>query len=130
MAGMNMHQLTQQSGLPSSTLRYYEEVGLLHPVGRVGGQRSYDESALQRLALIKTGQKAGFTLAELAVLLNHINGTEPTHADWQQLISDKLTELDLLAQNIERMKRLLLDIQDCEDETLAECIVESGQRYG
>ena len=72
MAEMSISQVTEQTGVRPSALRYYEEIGLLSPVRRVSGRRQYDESVLQRLALIQTGQQAGFTLAELGVLLNNV----------------------------------------------------------
>ena len=68
MPEISISQVTQQTGLRPSALRYYEELGLLHPTRRISGRRQYDEDVLQRLALIQTGQQAGFTLAELGLL--------------------------------------------------------------
>jgi DNA-binding transcriptional MerR regulator len=129
MAQMSISQVTQATGLPPSTLRYYEEIGLLSPTGRVGGRRQYDDSVLQRLALIKTGQQAGFTLAEVSVLLNNALDADSSEAGWQALVDRKLKEMDVLLHNIQRMKHLLEDLMDCEDDTLAECIVLTGQKY-
>jgi len=95
----------------------------------VGGRRHYDADVLQRLALIQTGQYAGFTLAELGTLLNNVADAESGSAEWHDLIARKLIEMDALAQNIERMKGLLEDIMDCDDSTLAECIVLTGQKH-
>jgi DNA-binding transcriptional MerR regulator len=127
MAEMSIHQVTRQTGVRPSTLRYYEEIGLLRPTRRVSGRRHYDESVLQRLALIQTGQQAGFTLAELGILLNQV--LESGGAEWHELVDRKLQEMDALVRNIERMKRLLEDIMDCDDDSLAECIVLTGERH-
>lgn len=129
MAEISIHQVTRQTGIPPSTLRYYEEVGLLHPVRRVSGRRQYDEDVLQQLALIRTGQQAGFTLAELKLLLNVILGSDSRRVGWQELVNRKLKEMDTLMRNIENMKQLLEEIMDCDDESLAECIVLTGQKY-
>lgn len=129
MAEISITQVTQQTGLRPSTLRYYEEIGLLHPVRRVSGRRQYDEGVLQRLALIQTGQQAGFTLAELGLLLNKVLDSDSGGAHWHELVDRKLKEMDALLRNIESMKRLLLDIMDCDDASLAECIVLTGQRH-
>jgi DNA-binding transcriptional MerR regulator len=129
MVEISINQVTQQTGLRPSTLRYYEEIGLLHPIRRVGGRRQYDDSVLQRLALIQTGQQAGFTLAELGILLNKVLDSEVTGAEWHELADRKLKEMDAVLRNIESMKRLLLDIMDCDDTSLAECIVLTGQRH-
>jgi MerR family redox-sensitive transcriptional activator SoxR len=129
MAEISINQVTQQTGLRPSTLRYYEEIGLLRPIGRVSGRRQYDESVLQRLALIKTGQQAGFTLAELGILLNNVLDSESGDASWHELVDRKLKEMDALLRNIESMKGLLVDILDCDDASLAECIVLTGERH-
>jgi MerR family transcriptional regulator, redox-sensitive transcriptional activator SoxR len=129
MTELSISQVTQQTGLRPSTLRYYEEIGLLHPLRRVGGRRQYDASVLQRLALIQTGQQAGFTLAELGLLLNNVLDSESGGVGWHQLVDRKLKEMDARMRHIESMKHLLEDIMDCDDESLAECIVLTGQRH-
>ncbi|MEO8609078.1 MAG: MerR family transcriptional regulator [Chloroflexota bacterium] len=129
MAEISIIEVTQQTGLRPSTLRYYEEIGLVHPIRRVSGRRQYDESVLQRLALIKTGQQAGFTLAELGLLLNNVLDSEVGGAGWHALVERKLKEMDAVLRNIESMKRLLVDIMDCDDASLAECIVLTGERH-
>lgn len=129
MTDMSISEVSAQTGLRTSTLRYYEEIGLLSPTGRVSGKRHYDEGVLQRLALIQTGQQAGFTLAELGTLLNHVLDSGECGAEWQTLMTRKLKEMDARLRNIHRMKNLLEDIMDCDDATLAECIVLTGQKY-
>ncbi|MEQ8673674.1 MAG: MerR family transcriptional regulator [Aggregatilineales bacterium] len=129
MAELSISQVTQETGLRPSALRYYEEIGLLKPTRRVGGRRHYDESVLQRLALIQTGQQAGFSLAELETLFNSMLDTETGGAEWHTLVARKLKEMDARLGNIKRMKRLLEDIMACDDEGLAECIVQTGQKH-
>jgi DNA-binding transcriptional MerR regulator len=129
MAEMSISQVTQQTGVRASTLRYYEEIGLLSPTRRVGGRRHYDTGVLQRLALIQTGQQAGFTLAELGILLNNVLDSTSQDVAWHELVDRKLMEIDERLRNIKNMKNLLEDIIDCEDESLAECIVLTGQRH-
>ncbi|HEX2905659.1 MAG TPA: MerR family transcriptional regulator [Phototrophicaceae bacterium] len=129
MAEISINQVTQQTGVRPSALRYYEEIGLLRPTRRRGGRRQYDDSVLQRLALIQTGQQAGFTLAELGLLLNRVLGAESGGADWHELVERKLKEMEARLRHIESMKRLLTDIMDCDDDSLAECIVLLGQQH-
>jgi MerR family redox-sensitive transcriptional activator SoxR len=129
MAELTISEVTQQTGVRPSTLRYYEELGLLRPVRRISGRRHYDESVLQRLALIRTGQQAGFTLAEMGILLNNVLDSQSGGAVWHELVDRKLREMDTLLRNVTSMKRLLEDIMDCEDASLAECIVQTGRRH-
>lgn len=62
---MDIGVVSQQSGLPVSTLRYYEEKGLIRSIGRNGLRRVFDETVLERLALIALGRQAGFSLNEI-----------------------------------------------------------------
>jgi MerR family transcriptional regulator, redox-sensitive transcriptional activator SoxR len=129
MTEISISEVTTQTGIRPSALRYYEEIGLVRPVRRVGGRRHYDESVLQRLALIQTGQQAGFTLAEMGMLLNNVLDAESTRPEWHALVDRKLAEMEATLRHIESMKRLLVDIMDCDDAMLAECIVLKGRRH-
>ena len=63
---MDIGEVVQRSGVPASTLRFYEEKGLVAPTGRHGLRRQYDADVLDRLALISLGRLAGFSLDEIA----------------------------------------------------------------
>lgn len=129
MVEISISEVTQRTGIRPSALRYYEEIGLVKSTRRLGGRRQYDEDVLQRLALIQTGQQAGFTLAELGVLLNDVLDSESGRAGWHELVNRKLLEMTIRLQNIQSMKQLLEDIRECDDASLAECIVLTGQRH-
>ena len=66
MKTLDIAEVAQGSGLPASTLRFYEEKGLIRSTGRHGLRRLFAESVLERLALVVLGQGAGFTLEEMA----------------------------------------------------------------
>ena len=66
MRYLDIVAVAQQSGVPASALRYYEEKGLIASVGRRGLRRLFDAGVLERLALIALGQAAGFSLDEIA----------------------------------------------------------------
>ncbi len=55
MRELDIGEVVKRSGVPASTLRYYEQLGLLHALGRRGLRRQYDEQVLERLALIGLG---------------------------------------------------------------------------
>jgi MerR family redox-sensitive transcriptional activator SoxR len=129
MAELSISEVAQRAGIRTSALRYYEEIGLLTPIRRVGGRRHYDESVLEKLAVIQTAQQAGFTLAELRVLLNDVLAATSPSAQWHDLIQRKLQEMNKLLQNVQSMKRLLEEIMDCDDASLAECIILTGQKH-
>ena len=59
---MNVNQAAKLTGLPSKTLRYYEEVGLVSPARAANGYRVYDARDVQKLAFIANGRSLGFSL--------------------------------------------------------------------
>jgi DNA-binding transcriptional MerR regulator len=63
---LDIAEVAQRSGVPASTLRYYEERGLIVSIGRRGLRRLFDAQVLERLTLIALGRAAGFSLAEIA----------------------------------------------------------------
>jgi len=63
---MDIGEVAQASGLPASTLRFYEEKGLIESIGRKGLRRVFSANVLERLALISLGRSAGFSLDEIA----------------------------------------------------------------
>ena len=62
---MDIAEVVKRSGVPASTLRFYEEKGLVAASGRHGLRRQYDADVLERLALISLGRVAGFSLDEI-----------------------------------------------------------------
>nr|WP_026343298.1 MerR family transcriptional regulator [Nocardia sp. BMG111209] len=68
-AALSIGEVARRSGVAATTLRYYEDRGLLRPPERVGGRRRYDESVLIRLRAIEICKASGFGLDEIAALL-------------------------------------------------------------
>lgn len=63
---MDIAEVAQRTGVPASTLRFYEQKGLIASVGRKGLRRTFHPGVLDRLALIALGRAAGFSLDEIA----------------------------------------------------------------
>lgn len=127
--GLRVGEVAQRAGLLPTTLRYYESIGLLPNPQRENGSRRYDASVFERLEMIRTAQQAGFTLAEIRVLFDEILWNETPAAKWNSLIQRKLTEINGMLVNIQNMKHLLEDILECDNEHLAECIFQTGQKH-
>lgn len=70
MPVLQISELAAASGVPTSTLRYYERIGLVRPQGRTAaGYRLYDEDSVDRLAFIGRAKRLGMTLADVATLI-------------------------------------------------------------
>jgi DNA-binding transcriptional MerR regulator len=70
MKVIDIATLARESGVPASTLRHYERIGLIRSVGRHGLRRVFDADVRQRLAFIALGRAAGFALAEIAPMFS------------------------------------------------------------
>lgn len=68
MKDLDIAEVARRSGLPASTLRFYEQKGLIASSGRRGLRRLFDPGVLERLALIGLGRAAGFSLEEIAAM--------------------------------------------------------------
>src|SRR4051794_28917563 len=68
MKSLDIAEVARRSGLPASTLRFYEEKRLITSIGRRGLRRLFDTDVLERLALIALGRAAGFSLDEIAAM--------------------------------------------------------------
>jgi MerR family transcriptional regulator, copper efflux regulator len=84
--------------IPASTIRYYEERGLVLPVSRRSGRRWYGEMEIRRLAIIRYWQKVGqMSLDEIGEILA---GPEASAA-WQSVIRERI---DSLGEQIDSMQ--------------------------
>ena len=120
-AGFTIGQVARQSGIATSAIRYYEEIGLLPAPTRVNGRRRYDTSAPQRLAVIARAQQAGFTLEEIRTLFfGFAAGTHPS-ARWEPLARRKLADLDAQVARIRAMQELLREGIRCGCLTMEQC---------
>ena len=117
---LTIGELADRGKLRTSALRYYEAEGLVVPAARVSGQRRYDESAVEKLAVIRFCQELGFTLAEIKVLLKEPRGARQK-ARWRGLVDAKIAELDKTAARVRAMKKVLATSRDCDCVDVHEC---------
>jgi len=118
---LTIGEVAGRTGLAASALRYYEREGLIPRANRLGGRRVWDEDILDRLALVGAAKAAGFTVAEIRVLLSGVARRSPPGKRWRKLADRKLTELDARMAEVERMKRVLEALTSCECPTLEAC---------
>ncbi|HET9934798.1 MAG TPA: helix-turn-helix domain-containing protein [Polyangiaceae bacterium] len=115
MSTLDIAEVAKRARLPASTLRFYEEKGLIESVGRRGLRRLYEESVLERLALIGLGRAAGFSLEEIAGLLR-----DGTRID-RSALAAKADELDCAIQKLTKMRDGLRHAAACRAPSHMEC---------
>jgi MerR family transcriptional regulator, redox-sensitive transcriptional activator SoxR len=121
MSHMTISAVARQVGLRSSTIRYYEQIGVLQPAQRASGQRRYDKTVLYRLAIIQRAQQTGFTLEEVRRLFYGFREKTPISERWRKLSEQKLKELEHMVEEIKTMQELLLRIQKCRCDAVESC---------
>lgn len=114
---MDITEVAKRSGVPASTLRFYEEKGLVTSVGRRGLRRLFNANVLERLALIALGRAAGFTLDEIARML----GADGHPQIDRQLLADKAEELDRTIRKLTAMRNGLRHAAVCSAPSHMEC---------
>ncbi|MGH1360381.1 MAG: helix-turn-helix domain-containing protein [Burkholderiaceae bacterium] len=117
MSNLDIGEVSRLSGLPASTLRYYEEKGLIRSVGRFGLRRLFSPGVLQQLSLIALGRTAGFSLQEIAAMVVHDG--EP-QIDRLQL-SAKADELDQAIRRLTAVRDGLRHAAKCSAPSHMEC---------
>lgn len=107
-------------GLRPSAIRYYEQMGLLE-APRVAGQRRYDDSTLDRLAVIHRSRQLGFSLDEIrALFFSFRDGAPPSHR-WRTLSERKLRDLDRQLEEIRSLQAFLREQGKCGCTSLETC---------
>lgn len=122
MPQLLISEVGRQIGLKPSAIRYYEQIGILPPAQRQGGQRRYDATVLYRLAVVQRARQMGFTLEEIRQLFFGFREATPASERWRKLSQRKLKDLELLAGQIKEMQRLLQAMMDkCSCGALEQC---------
>ena len=127
---MSIGEVARQAGVRPSALRYYEGIGLLPRPERENGRRRYEgevlREVLDRLAVVRVAQQAGFTIDEIRVLLDGFSEDIPPSERWRVLASEKLPEIEALVERALHMKQLLERGLRCECLRLKDCeIIDS-----
>ncbi len=114
---MDITEVARRSGVPASTLRYYEERGLIASTGRRGLRRVFDAGVLDRLALIALGSAAGFSLEEIARMF----APDGRPRIDRKLLSAKAEALDATIRRLGAMRDGLRHAAACPAPSHLEC---------
>ena len=114
---LDIGEVSEQSGIPPSTLRYYEEVGLIASVGRHGLRRQYEPQTLLQLSLIALGKSAGFSLDDIAGMFDKDGQPDLPRAE----LHARADELDRQIRNLTTLRNALRHVADCPAPSHMEC---------
>ncbi len=122
---MKIGQIAVKTGLPTSTIRYYEEIGLISAPPRVSGQRVFTSGAVDRLLLIKLVTGLGFSLGEVRQLIGGLEEGDPHAAPWAEYANAKLADIDEQIDDLQRVQGRLREAIRCSC-TDPEACVQTG----
>jgi DNA-binding transcriptional MerR regulator len=114
---MDISEVAKRSGLPASTLRYYEEKGLIASVGRQGLRRLFAPEVLEQLSLISLGQSAGFSLDEISQMFS---ADRKPNID-RKMLGDKADQISTMIKRLRAMSNGLRHAANCPAPNHMEC---------
>lgn len=119
-------------GMPASTIRYYEKIGLIERQRRVSGRRTFDARAVQMLRFVQLAQAAGFSIAEIKGLRDSYAKDPSPAGMWQPFAEARRAAVRQQVRRLRRMDRVLTRLLSCECATLADCLqaAEAADRRG
>ena len=117
MKDLDIGEVAQRSGVPVSTLRFYEDKGLIASIGRRGLRRQFDPRVLERLALIALGRSAGFSLDEIALMF----APDGKPRIDRRVLSTKAEELDKTIRELSAIRDGLRHAAACPAPSHMEC---------
>ena len=122
VAHLTIGELSARSGVAPSALRYYEDEGLIQSERTTGNQRRYQRVTLRRVAFIRSAQRVGLTLDEIAEALATLPaGRTPTKADWSRLSRSWRPRIDAQIERLERLREKLDGCIGCGCLSLRTC---------
>lgn len=118
---LTIGEVGRRTGRATSSIRYYEAIGLLPDPPRVNGRRRYRPEIVRTLAVIDTAQRAGLALDEIRLLLEASPDDEAATERLREVAERKLPELRATIERAELVRGWLEDAARCTCPTLDDC---------
>ena len=112
---LSIGELSERTGVPTSALRYYDELGLVPPAARAAGRRRYAESAVRDVGVVLFLREIGFSLAEIGRFV------ASEREGRRELIDQKLAELAEQQHRIEVARTALEHGRKCPANEPMKC---------
>lgn len=104
---MNIGDVAKLSGLPAKTIRYYEDIGLVHPLRSSNGYRTFRESDAHKLAFLGRARALGFSIEGCRSLLKLYEDTDRASAEVKQIAKEHLARIDQKIAELTEMRATL-----------------------
>jgi MerR family transcriptional regulator, redox-sensitive transcriptional activator SoxR len=118
---LTIGEVERRTGKAASTIRYYEELGLIRPPARISGRRRYPTEIVRELAIVETAQRAGLTLDEIRLLLEASPNDGRSTERLRDVAERKLPELNQAIARAQIVRGWLEDAALCHCPSLGDC---------
>ena len=124
---MNIGTVSEKSGLPAKTIRYYEDIGLIRPDRRGNGYRDYSTEDVHRLRFLQRSRGLGFSVEECRQLLSLYGNTHRESAEVKAIAKAKLSEIDRKLAELQGLRDMLKHlVVNCHGDVRPECPIIDG----
>ena len=124
---MNIGTVSEKSGLPAKTIRYYEDIGLISPDRRDNGYRDYTSEDVHRLRFLQRSRGLGFSVEQCRQLLSLYGDTHRESAEVKAIAEAKLTEIDRKLVELQSLRDMLSHlVANCHGDGRPQCPIIDG----
>lgn len=123
---LTIGQVAERTGVATSALRYWEDLGLIDSIRTSGNQRRYERATIRRVSFIRAAQRVGLSLEEIGSALSTLpEGRTPNAQDWARLSRVWRGRLDEQIRRIERLRDKLDGCIGCGCLSLTACALNN-----
>jgi MerR family transcriptional regulator, copper efflux regulator len=124
---MNISEVSDQTGLPAKTIRYYEVIGLVVPGRSSNGYRDFSEGDLHKLGFLRRARALGFTIAECRQLLALWEDDGRASADVKRIAEAHLGRIDAKIAELASLRSTLTQLVcSCRGDSRPDCPILAG----
>jgi len=119
---MNINTAAQESGLPTKTVRYYDEIGLVQAARAANGYRDYGEAEVHKLRFLGRARGLGFSLDDCRQLLSLYEDRKRASADVKRIAQSKIAEIETKLTELNAMRSTLSSlVNSCHGDDRPDC---------
>lgn len=124
---MNIGDVSELSGLPPKTIRYYEDIGLVQPARSDNGYRRFAERDVYQLAFLSRARSLGFSIDDCRALLELYKDRERESAEVKRVAREHLQRIEQKIAELEAMRATLSDlVTRCHGDSRPDCPILEG----
>jgi len=128
---MNIGQAAERSGLPTKTIRYYEEIGLISADRAANGYRDYSDADVHRLAFIQRARALGFSIEDCRQLMDLYRDRNRASHDVRELAKAHVSAIDAKIAELTAMRSTLSHlVAACRGDARPDCPILDDMAAG